>query len=191
MKVTGKQQKEYFDIFEVQFSLGFITLQGGTFLVGFTNSNWASNPDDQKSTTGYVFSIGFGPVTWACKEKQSLSVSSAEAEYQAAFNASQEALWLRQILSEFGFEQQQPTPLWCDNQSAIKLAKDPILHQRSKHIEIHMHFIINIVHDHVIEVLYFPTYDQVVEIFTKSLTKAKFSKLPSMLGVQECVIKGG
>ena len=78
---------------------------------------------------------------------------------------------------EFGFEQQQPTPLWCDNQSAIKVAKDPVLHQRSKHIEPHMHFIINLVHDRVLEVLYCPTDDQVADIFTKSLTETKFSKL--------------
>ena len=61
----------------------------------------------------------------------------------------------------------------------------------SKHIEIHMHFIRNLVHDHVLEMLYCPTDDQVVDIFTKSLTEAKFSKLQSMLGVQECVLKGG
>ena len=82
------------------------------------------------------------------------------------------------------FEQKQPTPLWCDNQSAIKLSKDPVLHQCSKHIELHMHFIRNLVHDSVIEVLYCPTNDQVAHIFTKSLTEAKFSKLRSMLGVQ-------
>ena len=92
--------------------------------------------------------------------------------------------------SQFGFEQQQPTPLWCDNQSAIKLSKDPVLYQCNKHIEIHMHFIRNLVHDRVIEVLYCPTNDQVADIFTKSLIEAKFSKLQSMLGVQECVLKG-
>ena len=74
-------------------------------LVGFTDSDWAGDPDDRKSTAGYVFSLGSGPVTWACKKQQALALSSAEAEYQAAVNASQEALWLRQILSEFGFEQ--------------------------------------------------------------------------------------
>ena len=74
-------------------------------LVGFTDSDWADNPDDRKSIAGYVFSLGSGPVTWACKKQQALSLSSAEAEYRAAVNANQEALWLRQILSEFGFEQ--------------------------------------------------------------------------------------
>ena len=70
-------------------------------------------------------------------------------------------------------------------------AKDPIQHQRSNHIELHMHFIRNLIHDQVIEVLFFPTKDQVANIFTKSLTEAKFSKIQSMLGVQEVVIKGG
>jgi hypothetical protein len=61
----------------------------------------------------------------------------------------------------------------------------------NKHIELHMHFIRKLIHDQVIEVLFFPTEDQVADIFTKSLTEAKFSKLRSMLGVQEVVIKGG
>jgi hypothetical protein len=122
---------------------------------------------------------------------QDLSLSSAEAEYQAVVNASQEALWLRQILSEFGFQHQHPTSLWCDNQSAIKIAKDPVQHQRIKHIELHMHFIKKLIHDKVIEVLFCPTEDQVADIFTNSLIEEKFSKLRSMLGVQEVVIKGG
>ena len=94
MKVTRKQQKEYFDISEVQFSLGFITVQGEPLLVGFTDSDWAGDPDDQKLTAGCVFSLGYGPVTWACKKQQALALYSAEAEYRAAVNASQEALWL-------------------------------------------------------------------------------------------------
>eukprot|EP00253_Pinus_taeda_P032314 PITA_32314 len=114
-----------------------------------------------------------------------------EAEYRGAVEASREALWLRQILSEFGFEQQHPTTLWCDNQSAIQLCKDPVHHQRSKHIELHMHFIRKLIHDHVLEVQYCSTDDQVADIFTKALTEAKFTKLRYMLGVQEVVTKGG
>jgi hypothetical protein len=192
MKAIGKQAKRILQyVWGVQFSLGYITVQGGTpLLVGFTDSDW-DDPDDRKSTAGYVFSLGSGPVTWACKKQQAISLSSTEAEYRATVNASQEALWLRQILSEFGFQQQHLTTLWCDNQSAIKLAKDPVQHQRNKHIELHMHFIRKLIHDRVIEVLFFPTEDQVADIFTKSLTEVKFSKLRSMLGVQEVVIKGG
>jgi hypothetical protein len=160
-------------------------------LVGFTDSDWVGDPDDWKSTAGHVFNLNSGLVTWACKKQHAIALSSTEAEYQVTVNASQEALWLRQILSEFGFQHQHPTILWCDNQSAIKLAKDPIQHQHSKHIELHMHFIRKLIHDQVIEVLFFSTEDQVADIFTKSLTEAKFSKLRSMLGVEEVVIKGG
>ena len=67
-------------------------------LVGFTDSNWVDDPDDRKSTAGYVFILGSGPVTWDCKKQQVLSLSSTEEKYQAAINASQEDLWLQQIL---------------------------------------------------------------------------------------------
>ena len=81
------------------------------------------------------------------------------------------------------------TTLWCDNQSAIQLCKDPVQHQRSKHIELHMNFIKKFIHDHVLEVQYFSVDDQVADIFTKALTKAKFTKLQFMVGVQEFVTK--
>ena len=82
MKVTGKQQKEYFDIFEVQFSLGFITVQGGNFCwLASLIQIGAGDPDDRKSTVGYVFNLGSGPITWACKKQQSLALSLAEVEY--------------------------------------------------------------------------------------------------------------
>ena len=68
--------------------------RGEPLLVGFIDSDWADDPDDRKSVAGYVFSLGSGPVTWACMKQRALVLSSAEAEYQAAVNASQEALWL-------------------------------------------------------------------------------------------------
>eukprot|EP00253_Pinus_taeda_P011636 PITA_11636 len=95
---------------------------------------------------GYVFTLGSGPITWDCKKIS--VISSTEVEYRGDKEASKEALWLGQILSEFGFQQQHPTILWCDNQSAIQLCKDPIQHQHNKHIELHMHFIKKLIHDH-------------------------------------------
>eukprot|EP00253_Pinus_taeda_P033253 PITA_33253 len=90
-------------------------------LVGFTDSDWACDLDDQKYTAGYVFTLGFRPITWACKKQSAISLSSIEEEYRGTIEASKEAIWLRQILSEFGFQRQHPTTLWCDNQSAIQL----------------------------------------------------------------------
>jgi hypothetical protein len=72
-------------------------------LVGFIDLDWANDPDDRKSIAGYVFNLGSRPVIWACKKQRSLSLSSTEVEYRASVNASQEALWLRQILLDFGF----------------------------------------------------------------------------------------
>eukprot|EP00253_Pinus_taeda_P030973 PITA_30973 len=140
---------------------------------------------------GYVFTLSSGPITWACKKQGAISLSSVEAEYRGAVEASKEALWLCQVLSEFGFQQQHPTTLWCDNQSVIQLCKDPVQHQHRKHIELHVHFIRKLIHDHVLEVQYCSTDDQVAEIFTKALIEAKFTKLRFMVGVQEVVTKGG
>ena len=116
-------------------------------MVGFTNSDWDGDPDDWKSTTGYGFTLGSGPITWACKKQSAISLSSTKAEYRGAVEASKEALWLRQTLSEFGFQHLHLTTLWCDNESAIQLCKDPGQHQRNKHIELHMHFVIKLIHD--------------------------------------------
>eukprot|EP00253_Pinus_taeda_P023581 PITA_23581 len=77
--------------------------EASPLLVGFTDSDWTGDPDDRKSTAGYFFTPGSGPITWACKKQDAISLSSAEAEYCGAVEASKEALWLRQILSEFGF----------------------------------------------------------------------------------------
>eukprot|EP00253_Pinus_taeda_P030567 PITA_30567 len=152
-------------------------VEASPLLVGFIDSDWASEPDDRKSTVGYVFTLGFGPITWACKKKSSISLYLVEAKYRGAVEASKEALWLRHILSEFSFHYQHPTTLWCDNQSAIQLCKDPVQNQSNKHIELHMHFIKKFNHDHLLEVQYWSTNDQVANIFTKALTKVKFTKL--------------
>jgi hypothetical protein len=107
-------------------------------LVGFTDSYWVDDPNDRKSTAGYVFNLGSGPVTWAYKKQQAIALSSAEVEYREVVNASQEALWLRHILSEFGFQQTtSDQPLVCNNQSAIKLTKDPVQHQQQTHRDTH------------------------------------------------------
>eukprot|EP00253_Pinus_taeda_P003048 PITA_03048 len=113
----------------------------------------------EKSTTSYVFTLSSGPIAWDCKKQSAISLSSAEAEYCGAVEASKEVPWLCQILSEFGFQQQHSTTLWCDNQSVIQICKDPVQQQRNKHIELHMQFIKNLIHDHVIEVQYCSTDD--------------------------------
>eukprot|EP00253_Pinus_taeda_P011548 PITA_11548 len=163
VKSSLKKKFEMTDLGHLYYFLGLQFLQSkeeaSPLLVGFTDSDWAGDHNDQKSTANYVFTLGFGPITWACKKQSAISLSSAEAKYRGAVEASKGALWLHQILSEFGFQQQHPTTLWCDNQSAIQLCKDPLQHQCNKHIELHMHFIRKLIHDNVLEVQYCSTDD--------------------------------
>eukprot|EP00253_Pinus_taeda_P011759 PITA_11759 len=160
-------------------------------LVSFTDFDWVGDPDDWKSIAGYVFTLGSRLIRWAYKKQSAISLSSVEVEYFGVIEACKEVLWLRLILSEFGFQQQHLITLWCHNQSAIQLCKDPVQHQCMKHIEIHMHFIRKLIHDHVLVVQYCSIDDQVVDIFTKAITKVKFTKLRFMVGVEEVVTKGG
>ncbi|KAH9300794.1 hypothetical protein KI387_012377, partial [Taxus chinensis] len=80
-------------------------------------SDWADSIDDRHSTSGYLFCLGSSLVAWACKKQQAIALSSLEAEYRAVVTMSQQILWLRQLLTEFGFPQDSLTVLWCDNQS--------------------------------------------------------------------------
>jgi hypothetical protein len=100
-----ENNKKYTSIYST-YSLVWLhySLEGGPLLVGFNYSNWVGYLDDQKSAAGYVFSFGFGLVTWAYKKQQDLVLSSTEAKYQAIVNAIQEVLWHRWILSKFGFQ---------------------------------------------------------------------------------------
>eukprot|EP00253_Pinus_taeda_P026332 PITA_26332 len=134
--------------------LSFVIGLVARFMQNPRESHWKAAKRILRYVRGYVFTLGSGPITWACKKQGAISLSSAEVEYRGAVEASKEALWLRQILSEFGFQQQHLATLWCDNQSAIQLCKDPVQHQRNKHIEVHMHFIRKLIHDHVLEVKY-------------------------------------
>eukprot|EP00253_Pinus_taeda_P014749 PITA_14749 len=143
-----------------------------------------------QSKEGYVFTLGSGPITWACKKQSAISRSSTEAEYHGAIEASKEALWLRQILSKFGFQQQHLTTLWCDSQVSFNYVKIQSNISAANTLNCTCTFR-KVIHDHVLEVQYCSTDDQVADIFTKALTEAKFTKLRYMLGVQEVVTKGG
>ena len=119
-----------------------------------------------------------------------IALSYVEVECRVVVLASQEVLWRRQLLIEFGFPQEHPTSLWCDNQSAIHISINPIEHQWTKHIEIHMHFIQQLIQDGVFTLEYLPTEAQVADIFTKPLASPRFLHLRLMLGVKEVVFGG-
>eukprot|EP00253_Pinus_taeda_P031672 PITA_31672 len=148
--------------------------------------------DDRKSTAGYVFSLGSGAVTWTSKKQQAVALSSTEAEYRGAVKAPCEAVWLRRMLADMHASQTGPTSLFCDNQGVLKLAKNPVFHERTKHVETHCHYIRQLVEDESVQLRYVPTTEQPADIFTKPLGPDKFVKFRGSIGVvNRLSIKGG
>lgn len=158
-------------------------------LTGYTDSDWAGSLDDMKSTSGYTFSLGSGIFSWASKKQDSVAQSSAEAEYIAAAATASQAIWLRRILTDMGEEQTKPTTIYCDNKSAIAMAKNPVHHSRTKHIAIKYHFLREAEANKEIQVDYCPTEEQLADIFTKALPRPKFEELRKMLGITKMSIK--
>eukprot|EP00253_Pinus_taeda_P034731 PITA_34731 len=163
-------------------------------LLGFTDSDWARDNIDHKSTSRYSLNLRSGPICWSSKKcgglplhqnpqipyrcgdssnkKQvSIALSSVEAEYKGVVNITIHALWLQHFLTELGIQFHQPIVIWCDNQNTLKFCRDPVQQQRTKHIEIHMHYIRDLVHDRVIDLQFCPSAKHTVDIFTKTFTK--------------------
>eukprot|EP00253_Pinus_taeda_P025809 PITA_25809 len=161
-------------------------------LSGYTDSDWAGSVDDRKSTAGYVFSLGSGVVTWTSKKQQAVALSSTEAEYRGTVKASCEAVWLQRMLADMHASQTGPTSLFCDNQGVLKLAKNLVFHERTKHVETHCHYIRQLVEDGSVQLRYVPTTEQPADIFTKPLGPAKFEQFRGSIGVvNRLSIKGG
>eukprot|EP00253_Pinus_taeda_P003699 PITA_03699 len=144
MKDIGLMQ--YFLGLEGTVDYGLDYRQGdGVRLTGYTDSDWASCASDRKSTSRCCFGLGSVAVSWFSRKQHSVALSSAEAEYMAASLVSCEAIWLRKMLFGLFGKPLGPSLIYCDNQSCIKLTENPIFRDRSKHIGIKYHFIIDYV----------------------------------------------
>ncbi|GKV24493.1 hypothetical protein SLEP1_g34100 [Rubroshorea leprosula] len=154
-----------------------------TDLAGFTNSDYARDLDDRKSTYGFVFMLGFGAISWSSKKQPIVTLSITKAEYVAATSCDCQAIWLRRIMEELELNQHEATSIYCGNSLAIKLSRNPILYGRSKQIHVRYHFLRNLVEDGTIKLIYCRIEDQVADIFIKPLKVTAFSKLRELLGV--------
>jgi hypothetical protein len=155
-------------------------------LHGYCDADWAGDTQDRRSTTGYVFMLGNGAISWNSKRQPTIALSTTEVEYMAASQGIKEAIWLQQILEDVGFVQVKATKMECDNQGCIALAKNPTHHSRTKHIDIQYHFIREKIEDEVIELQYCPSQHMVADVLTKALPKVRHKLLSEEMGLIEC-----
>ena len=124
-------------------------------------------------------------MSWSSKRQHTVSRSSAEAEYRAVANGVAEATWLRQLLLELRHPPRRATLVYCDNISAVYLFGNPVQHQRTKHVEIDLHFVREKVALGHVRVLHVPTTSQYTDVFTKSLPTSLFQEFQSSLNVSD------
>jgi hypothetical protein len=103
---------------------------------GYCDADWASCPDDRRSTSGYCVFVEGNLVSWQSKKQSAVSRSTVEAEYRAMAQGLCEILWIRNLLSELKVMRKGPSKLYCDNKLAINIANNPVQHDRTKHVEI-------------------------------------------------------
>ncbi|SPT19135.1 unnamed protein product [Triticum aestivum] len=158
-------------------TLGLWYPKGSEFdLVGFSDADYAGDKVDRKSTSGTCHFLGRSLVCWSSKKQNCVSLSTAESEYIAAGSCCAQLLWMKQTLKDYGIHLKQ-VPLYCDNESAIKIANNPVQHSNTKHIEIRHHFLTDHVMKEYIDIIHVNTEEQLADIFTKPLDQKRFCKL--------------
>ncbi|KAL6316992.1 hypothetical protein AAG906_026686 [Vitis piasezkii] len=149
----------------------------------FSDADWAGSVTDRRSTSGYCSFVWGNLVTWRSKKQSVVARSSAEAEFRAMAQGICEGIWLNRLLEELRVPLKHPMVLYCDNQAAISIAKNPVHHDRTKHVEIDRHFIKEKIEEGVFKVSYTPTNCQTADILTKALARVNFEDLIEKLGM--------
>ena len=160
--------------------------ENGT-LTGYSDADWAGDRDDRHSTTGHVFLMSGGAVSWLSKKQTTVALSTAEAEYIALCSATQETVWLRRLLMDLNLNPCNATTLMEDNQSAIAIARNPVAHTRTKHIDIRYHYVREAVQEGTIDICYCPSADMIADILTKPLSRERFEKLRLQMGMNKMI----
>ena len=151
--------------------------------LGYSDSYFDGDKETGVSTSGYTMSLGSAAVSWISRKQSVPANSTTETEYVAAVEATKEIVWIRNILEDLQEKQENSTPLLIDNNSAIKPAKNPRFHDRTKHINTKYHLIRHHVEAKTVHLRHCSTNDQVADIFAKALGRDKFERFRNMLGL--------
>jgi hypothetical protein len=151
-------------------------------LEGYSDAD-GNSQEHRHAISGYVFCIDGGAVSWNSRKQAIISLSTTESEYVTMTHAAKEAIWIRMFISEILSPLSQPILLYCDNQSGIAVAKDDQFHARTKHIDIHYHFIRESIAWNILQIRYCPTHDMAADIFTKALPVKTFEYVQGVLGI--------
>ena len=156
--------------------------EGTSGLIGYCDADHASDCDTRRSTTGYVFIMNGGAICWSSRRQPTVAASTTEAEYMAAAHAVKEALWLRKLMRDLDLGTDSII-IRADNQSAIKLLKNPVSSQRSKHIDTIYHFARERVARKEVTFLYISTNEMIADILTKAVPKSKVEFCSTGMGL--------
>lgn len=151
---------------------------------GYCDSDYAGDLTKRRSLTGYVFTIGGNLVSWKSSLQRVVALSTTEAEYIAITEAVKEALWLKGIINELGL-QQECIQVHCDSQSVIHLTKNSMYHERTKHIDVKLHFIRDIIDKGLVEMKKISTLTNPADILMKGVPTSKLHSAMEILGVQK------
>ena len=154
-------------------------------LIGYSDSDLGGDVDNRRSTTGVAFFLGSNLVSWQSQKQRVVALSSCESEYMAATTAACQGIWLARLLGEIKDEELKAAVLNVDNKSAISLSKNPVYHDRSKHIEIRYHFIRECVENGKILIEFVRSGDQLADVLTKALGRVKLQEQRMKIGMVE------
>ena len=154
-------------------------------LQGYTDSDFAGCPGTRKSTTGWLFMFAGCPVAWKSKKQGCVTTSTCEAEYVALTSGVKESMWLRDLLEEFGAPMALPTPIFCDNEAAVRISRDPVCQSRTKHVSTSFWFVRELQEEKTVRVTSVSTKNQLADYLTKSLTGPVFSSVVQQSGLTE------
>jgi hypothetical protein len=157
--------------------------QDSTSLQIYSDADYAGDVDSARSTSGHTVFIGKCLVNWSSKRQSVVAKSTTEAEYIAANEAGSDGVWFRNFTSELGYPPSGPTPLWLDNQSAIRVGKNPEHHSRMRHLLPKYHWLREQVEDKVFSLDYVPTSSMRADGLTKPLDTVAHQRVCSLLGL--------